>query len=95
MATHNSPKGRPVEVVLGNAGDIEDRGQQIVNLGAAMTDASSLLNRLVDNGADMEGMRSTRCARRRATSTRLSATPPECTSVPGRTSATTDRRWPR
>ncbi|GAA1983754.1 hypothetical protein [Microbacterium pumilum] len=55
MATHNSPKGRPVEVVLGNAGDIEDRGQQIINLGAAMTDASSLLNRLVDNGADMEG----------------------------------------
>jgi hypothetical protein len=55
MATHHSPKGRPVEVVLGNAGDIEDRGQQIVNLGAAMTDASSLLNRLVDNGTDMEG----------------------------------------
>src|SRR4029079_12624172 len=55
MATHNSPKGRPVEVVLGNAGDIEDRGQQIVNLGAAMTDAASLLNRLVDNGTDMEG----------------------------------------
>ena len=55
MATHNSPKGRPVEIVLGNAGDIEDRGQQIINLGTAMTDASGLLNRLVDNGADMEG----------------------------------------
>jgi hypothetical protein len=55
MATHNSPKGRPVEIVLGNAGDIEDRGRQIVNLGAAMTDASSLLDRLVDTGADMEG----------------------------------------
>jgi hypothetical protein len=55
MATHNSPKGRPVEVVLGNAGDIEDRGQQIIDLGAAMTEAAGLLTRLVDNGADMQG----------------------------------------
>ncbi|MCM3697504.1 hypothetical protein [Microbacterium oleivorans] len=55
MATHDSPKGRPVEIVSGNGDDVRDRGQQIINLGAAMGDAESLLTRLVDDGAEMEG----------------------------------------
>lgn len=55
MALHDSPKGRPVEVVDGNGDDVQDRGQQIINLGAAMGEAESLLTRLVDDGADMEG----------------------------------------
>jgi len=55
MATHESPRGRPVEVVLGNAGSIESRGHQVVNLGSAMTDAAGLLDRLVAEGADMQG----------------------------------------
>jgi hypothetical protein len=55
MALHDSPKGRPVEVVEGNGDDVRDRGQQIVTLGAAMAEAESLLTRLVDDGADMEG----------------------------------------
>lgn len=55
MATHNSPKGRPVEVVTGSAGSIEDRGQQVVNLGAAMSEAARILDRLVSDGSDMEG----------------------------------------
>ncbi|GAA3764391.1 hypothetical protein GCM10022240_15860 [Microbacterium kribbense] len=55
MATHNSPKGRPVEMVEGNGEDVSDRGQQIMKLGEAMSEASALLDRLVDFGADMEG----------------------------------------
>lgn len=55
MATHDSPQGRPVEVVGGNADDIQDRGQQVINLGAAMTEAEGLLTRLVQDGANMEG----------------------------------------
>jgi hypothetical protein len=55
MAIHHSPKGRPVEVVEGDGDGVRDRGQQIINLGAAMSEAESLLTRLVDNGADMEG----------------------------------------
>lgn len=55
MAIHESPDGRPVEVVEGDGNAVSDRGQQIINLGAAMSDAASLLTRLVDNGADMEG----------------------------------------
>lgn len=55
MATHQSPKGRGVEIVEGNGGDVRDRGQQIINIGSAMAEAETLLTRLVDNGADMEG----------------------------------------
>ena len=55
MAIHQSPKGRPVEVVEGDGGAVSDRGQQIINLGAAMSEAESLLTRLVGSGADMEG----------------------------------------
>ncbi len=55
MAIHHSPKGRPVEVVEGNGDAVRDRGQQIMNLGAAMSEAAGLLTRLVDDGADMEG----------------------------------------
>ncbi|MDD7963181.1 hypothetical protein [Microbacterium thalli] len=55
MATHESPRGRPVEVVVGSAGSIESRGNQVVNLGSAMRDAAGLLDRLVAEGADMEG----------------------------------------
>jgi len=55
MAIHQSPKGRPVEVVEGDGEAVRERGQQIVNLGAAMSDAESLLTRLVNDGADMEG----------------------------------------
>ena len=55
MAIHESPDGRPVEVVAGNGDAVSERGQQIINLGAAMSEAASLLTRLVDNGADMEG----------------------------------------
>ncbi|WJM15442.1 hypothetical protein [Microbacterium arborescens] len=55
MATHESPRGRPVEDVVGNAGLISSRGTQVVNLGNAMADAAALLDRLVADGADMEG----------------------------------------
>lgn len=55
MAIHQSPKGRPVEIVEGDGEAVRERGQQIVNLGAAMSDAESLLTRLVNDGADMEG----------------------------------------
>ncbi|WP_019182378.1 hypothetical protein [Microbacterium yannicii] len=55
MAIHQSPDGRPVEVVAGDGAAVSERGQQIINLGAAMSDAEQLLTRLVENGADMEG----------------------------------------
>lgn len=55
MATHNSPKGRPVEMLIGNGEGVEDRGQQIVNLGAAMSEAAGLLDRLVESGTYMQG----------------------------------------
>ena len=55
MAIHQSPKGRPVEVVEGDGEAVRERGRQIVNLGAAMSDAESPLTRLVNDGADMEG----------------------------------------
>jgi len=55
MAIHQSPKGRPIEVVSGNGDDVRERGQQIINLGTAMSEAETLLTRLVDDGADMEG----------------------------------------
>ncbi len=55
MATHNSPDGHPVEVVGGNAADIQDRGQQVINLGAAMSEAEGVLTRLVEDGAYMQG----------------------------------------
>lgn len=55
MATHNSPKGRPVDAVTGDPNDISERGAQIVRLGDAMSQATDLLTRLVADGADMEG----------------------------------------
>lgn len=55
MATHTSPLGRPVEVVIGSGQSIQNRGQQIINLGTAMSEAVTLLNDLVRDGADMEG----------------------------------------
>jgi len=55
MATHESPRHRPVEVVDGDPGAVQDRGTQVVTLGAAMREASGLLTRLVQGGADMEG----------------------------------------
>jgi hypothetical protein len=55
MAIHESPDGRPVEVVAGDGDAVSERGQQIINLGAAMSDAEQMLTRLVENGADMEG----------------------------------------
>ena len=57
MARHLSPLGRPVEVVEGNAGDIEDRGQQIINLGGVMREGYNALTRVVVHGLEssMEG----------------------------------------
>ncbi|MDE0547479.1 hypothetical protein [Microbacterium sp. C7(2022)] len=42
-------------MVEGDADGISDRGAQITNLAAAMSEAATLLTKLVDHGADMEG----------------------------------------
>lgn len=55
MATHETTKGHPVEVVIGAAEDIESRGQQVVDLGASMTVSEEILSDLVSNGSNMRG----------------------------------------
>lgn len=57
MATHNSPKGRPVEIVAGRAGDIEDRGRQIVRIGEIMRTGYETISDVIGSGleSDMEG----------------------------------------
>ena len=46
---------RLIEHLRGDAGDVQTRGQQIVDLGTDMSQAWTLIQRLVDDGADMEG----------------------------------------
>lgn len=54
MSTHDSPRGRPVETVLGSAADIEDRGTQIVYLGGIMRSGYDTLSDLVESGLEAE-----------------------------------------
>src|SRR5687767_9658585 len=46
---------RLIEHLRGDAGDVQTRGQQIVDLGTDMSQAWTLIQRLVEDGADMEG----------------------------------------
>lgn len=57
MATHNSPKGRPVEIVVGRADDVEERGRQIVRLGNIMRRGHETISDVIGSGLadDMEG----------------------------------------
>lgn len=57
MATHQSPKGRPVEVVSGNPEDVEARGKQIVRIGGIMREGHGILTNIVTQGiqASMTG----------------------------------------
>lgn len=51
-----TPSGKNlIEHLRGDAGDVQTRGQQIVDLGADMAAAWTLIKRLVDDGAEMEG----------------------------------------
>lgn len=50
-----SPAGHPIEVVEGDPTDVKNRGDQITALGDQMREAWSLITRLVDDGAEMEG----------------------------------------
>ena len=52
MATHNSPKGRPVEIVGGNPGNVEQRGHQIVRIGAIMREGHGILTNVVTQGLE-------------------------------------------
>jgi len=57
VSQHDSPRGRPVCVVEGNAGDIESRGDQIVRLGGIMREGYNTLTNIVTSGLEssMEG----------------------------------------
>ncbi|WP_217178564.1 DUF308 domain-containing protein [Streptomyces sp. AC495_CC817] len=55
MMPQISPAGHQIQVVTGDPEAIKDRGQQISDLATDMQRSSALLQRLVDNGADMRG----------------------------------------
>lgn len=55
MPSQTPGGGNLIEHLRGDAGEIQTRGQQIVDLGADMSAAWRLISQLVDNGADMEG----------------------------------------
>ncbi|MCK2035410.1 hypothetical protein KZC51_04595 [Microbacterium sp. SSW1-49] len=57
MAMHNSPKGRPVEVVAGQPDDVRSRGDQIVRLGGIMRSGYNTISDVLGSGleSDMEG----------------------------------------
>lgn len=57
MATHSSPKGRPVEIVAGRPDDVEARGDQIVRLGGIMRSGYNTISDVLGSGleSDMEG----------------------------------------
>ncbi|WEK61970.1 MAG: hypothetical protein P0Y60_04210 [Candidatus Microbacterium colombiense] len=50
-----SPAGHPIGELTGDVGSIRDRGNSLQTLADAMSNSATLLQRLVDNGADMEG----------------------------------------
>lgn len=50
-----SPGNHPIEVVEGEPDEVRTRGQQITDLGSDMANSWSLIQRLVDDGASMEG----------------------------------------
>ena len=50
-----SPAGHPIGPLTGEVGPIRDRGIALQNLADAMSTSATLLQRLVENGADMEG----------------------------------------
>ncbi|QNA91689.1 hypothetical protein G4G29_03130 [Microbacterium sp. Se63.02b] len=50
-----SPAGHPIGALTGDVESIRDRGNALQELANAMSDSATLLQRLVDNGADMEG----------------------------------------
>jgi hypothetical protein len=54
---HNSPKGRPVEVVAGQPDDVRSRGDQIVRLGGIMRSGYNTISDVLGSGleSDMEG----------------------------------------
>jgi hypothetical protein len=54
MPSH-TPGGRMIGTLRGDAEDVKTRGQQIVDLGNDMSNAWTLISRLVDDGAEMEG----------------------------------------
>jgi hypothetical protein len=55
MPSHTPAADRLIDKLRGDADDVKERGQQIVDLGADMAAAWSLISRLVDNGTEMEG----------------------------------------
>jgi len=51
-----TPSGKhPIGPLSGDVSDIRDRGNSLQSLANAMSNSATLLQRLVDNGADMEG----------------------------------------
>lgn len=50
-----SPAGHPIGALTGDVGAIRDRGNSLQTLANAMSNSATLLQRLVDNGADMQG----------------------------------------
>ncbi|MEU4013620.1 hypothetical protein AB0E56_00015 [Microbacterium sp. NPDC028030] len=50
-----SPAGHPIGALTGDVESIRDRGNALQELANAMSNSATLLQRLVDNGADMEG----------------------------------------
>lgn len=55
MQTYESPRGRRLEVVSGDAGAIERRGTQIHNLGVHMVTSADLLRSMEDGTSEMSG----------------------------------------
>lgn len=56
MSDGESPKGRRIEWIEGNPGDIEARGKQIVDLGDQMIGSAGVLKAVADGATGMEGL---------------------------------------
>lgn len=55
MMPQTSPGGHHIQVVTGDPAEIKERGTQISDLATDMKNSALLLQRLVENGADMRG----------------------------------------
>ena len=54
MATHNSPLGRPIDIVEGDGDGVEQRGHQITTLGEIMREGYKTVHGIVTHGLESE-----------------------------------------
>ncbi|MDD7930583.1 hypothetical protein [Microbacterium thalli] len=55
MMMPSSPRGREIDYLDGNPGDVLARGSELTSLAEAMATSADLLDRLATDGSDMEG----------------------------------------